>query len=620
MLPLPLLLHAQNGSGLFLQNGKKWNYYSAAVEETYGWGYYALSVGGDTIVGSHVCKMIVKSPVFSGDAMVALLYEKDKKVFEIPLSQTDNKARLLYDFSLECGGSAYDEASKTQYTVTAVDTVSCLGRKFRRQYLSSGDSQAEWIEGVGSKRGLLNALSCPDGDDTRLVSCEKDGVTLFATREADSPTPADRYIPLVEEGKTWVYTDVSADSRDISYLIGGDTIIAGRGYKKLYEKRGLHGEYRYYGALREPDRRVYLLMAGESQEHLLYDFYLSVPLDECEDETGLVSRLGDVIRPLRTENGSQLRIYNVLRFRPGSHLPVTGYTPWVEGVGAQDRLPFPKAGQTRAWLLGCYDADGVCICKREDLTDEDWLYYPYPVLQVPRKPVAVEGRRWEYGLAGTGEPVLRQWIEGDTIIGGQRYALLYEQRGDDEPRLCGAMRESQCDFGWVDSCKVYCYDLASQQEHLLMRQGMVSPEGYPPHTDKQQVYEPMTGMDRTFTMALARNISSADHTYRVMHLLTAEGDTLRWVEGIGYEERGLLSGADAANYTLLSCYDDETCIYSTVTAEQPFIPDDIKDLPTPSSLRHALSSSAVYDLQGRRLNGVPQRGVYIRDGRKVVVK
>ena len=31
-------------------------------------------------------------------------------------------------------------------------------------------------------------------------------------------------------------------------------------------------------------------------------------------------------------------------------------------------------------------------------------------------------------------------------------------------------------------------------------------------------------------------------------------------------------------------------------------------------------TSTIYDLQGRRLDGVPQRGVYIRDGRKVVVK
>jgi hypothetical protein len=32
------------------------------------------------------------------------------------------------------------------------------------------------------------------------------------------------------------------------------------------------------------------------------------------------------------------------------------------------------------------------------------------------------------------------------------------------------------------------------------------------------------------------------------------------------------------------------------------------------------SCKALYDLQGRRLTAAPRKGVYIRDGRKVVVK
>ena len=31
-------------------------------------------------------------------------------------------------------------------------------------------------------------------------------------------------------------------------------------------------------------------------------------------------------------------------------------------------------------------------------------------------------------------------------------------------------------------------------------------------------------------------------------------------------------------------------------------------------------SDAVYDLQGRRLNAVPEKGMYIQGGRKVLVK
>ena len=35
---------------------------------------------------------------------------------------------------------------------------------------------------------------------------------------------------------------------------------------------------------------------------------------------------------------------------------------------------------------------------------------------------------------------------------------------------------------------------------------------------------------------------------------------------------------------------------------------------------HPSPLTPVYDLQGRRLNGQPQRGLYIQNGRKVVVK
>ena len=38
----------------------------------------------------------------------------------------------------------------------------------------------------------------------------------------------------------------------------------------------------------------------------------------------------------------------------------------------------------------------------------------------------------------------------------------------------------------------------------------------------------------------------------------------------------------------------------------------------PSSM--TADSSMFYDLQGRRIDGQPRQGIYIRDGRKVVVK
>jgi hypothetical protein len=54
------------------------------------------------------------------------------------------------------------------------------------------------------------------------------------------------------------------------------------------------------------------------------------------------------------------------------------------------------------------------------------------------------------------------------------------------------------------------------------------------------------------------------------------------------------------------------------TLSSPTIPDEIQ-------VRHITSktmkeSSGIYDLQGRRLNGKPTKGVYIESGRKTVVR
>jgi hypothetical protein len=45
---------------------------------------------------------------------------------------------------------------------------------------------------------------------------------------------------------------------------------------------------------------------------------------------------------------------------------------------------------------------------------------------------------------------------------------------------------------------------------------------------------------------------------------------------------------------------------------------------TPTSISGILiprrQSEAIYDLQGRRINGQPTRGIYIKDNRKIMIK
>ena len=91
------------------------------------------------------------------------------------------------------------------------------------------------------------------------------------------------------------------------------------------------------------------------------------------------------------------------------------------------------------------------------------------------------------------------------------------------------------------------------------------------------------------------------------------GRTIHWIEGIG-SDRGLLQPlpeiADYASQLVVN--DDKTCIYNHKSARSV---SKISHNQINGSNTHTL-----YDLQGRRVTNQPRRGVYIRDGKKVVVK
>ena len=98
-----------------------------------------------------------------------------------------------------------------------------------------------------------------------------------------------------------------------------------------------------------------------------------------------------------------------------------------------------------------------------------------------------------------------------------------------------------------------------------------------------------------------------------------------WIEGIGSIQKGI-SGvwrtmAVGSFLQLIKCTDGDTILYISDTFED----ENISDIKSPGLLRE--QHHAIYDLQGRRLplNGckqqhTPQKGVYIQNGKKYIVK
>ena len=94
-----------------------------------------------------------------------------------------------------------------------------------------------------------------------------------------------------------------------------------------------------------------------------------------------------------------------------------------------------------------------------------------------------------------------------------------------------------------------------------------------------------------------------------------------WVEGIGSSLFGIYNGiypptliSGITDHSVLSVYDGDELIFE----EDDFMAPAVTAIKT--FTRDNSENSAFYDLQGRRLTAEPQRGLYIRDGKKYVVK
>ena len=410
----------------------------------------------------------------------------------------------------------------------------------------------------------------------------------------------DMYFPFVEEGKRW---DYEYGEQVLTYLMQGDTIIGDKQYKAVYERQGQEADFTYLCAVREADRRVFVLYSGDESERLLYDFALSEYYDECVDESGMVSRLL-LYRGIFTTDGNKRRSEGVFRFHPDDEIIMTGTILWIEGIGTPDYLPFTKNGWAGSKLLGCYKK-GVRIAVRDDMFNN----YAHDLWPLPSKPLVCEGRKWTYKNS-KGTPNICQWIEGDTLVGDVSYKKVFELNAaryhDKFTHLCGLLRQ--------DSGDVYWYSLQSQEERKIMRQGMARLDH---EYDQCELYLPSMNENVTCSMIQARNLSSEDHTYRCMNLQDPEGNVSRWVEGIGYEDHGLYFDPECQEYELVAVYDGDECIYRSVI-DDSVIPDGVS---TPQTPRNAdMGVPPVFDLQGRYLHEKPERGIYIQDGKKKVVK
>ena len=96
-----------------------------------------------------------------------------------------------------------------------------------------------------------------------------------------------------------------------------------------------------------------------------------------------------------------------------------------------------------------------------------------------------------------------------------------------------------------------------------------------------------------------------------------------WIEGIGSILDGIVSSWGFVPMTflgsrLLTVYDGDLCIFNSDDYRWPAVAAVVTGVDVVEARKK--DNTSIFDLYGRRLTSNPQKGLYIRDGKKYVIK
>ena len=224
----------------------------------------------------------------------------------------------------------------------------------------------------------------------------------------------------------------------------------------------------------------------------------------------------------------------------------------------------------------------------------------------------VDGKTWEYLLVHTyidfsdvkqkvDSIYVRVWIDGDSIVDAQTYHRMRISRSDGATAPDELWRENDG--------KVFLLNRLNGKEELM--------------------YDFTLKAGDRFSMQGINNLTVKSNDEVLVNdvirkrITIAQSEVFPWVEGVG--NAGLLTeplGSPFGNgmaWHLLSCVENGEVIFGEKDFYAPAydgsITDSTHDVAAPVREK---GDDIFHDLQGRRLNGIPQKGVYIQNGRKMV--
>ena len=389
----------------------------------------------------------------------------------------------------------------------------------------------------------------------------------------------DAYEPMLKVGKTWENYYLQAGMQDIrrTYLVNGDTIVDGELCYKMHitlsdwHSGKLLMTYEPDVVLMEKDAKVWRLN-GDNKE-LWLDFSLAVgdkvPSNPAFTVTA-IDRLTVGERSLR-----RLVLSGTVTTMTSQKAEVEDY--WVEGIGSTSGPWWSYEGGSDngfGQLQVCYE-DGNTLFNGNDF--------------VPHRSLLENGKVWIYMHNDTnGSSYYKYFLEGDTIINSSSYLKLYQ---DDMTGYRCAMRE--------EGKRVYGIMKDDTEEQLLYDFGAVG-------GDELTAKEVQGKVELTSVYNMYSSKCGCQDI-----AVAQDGNTMqiRWLDGIGSVEELLspLTEFWGQNY-LVRCEVNQKALYA-LPGYTVSIADAIRTKPA--------TDNTFFDLQGRQLNGKPEKGIYIQNGKKV---
>ena len=608
---LPSFAGDEDAMEPFACEGRAWLVMNSNSYSTDPWLSFTLTsyfVSGDTIIGGTHCSKVMRQRLANGmpQATYYCSFSEDggQVLQYMPSQESPN---LRYDFSASVGDTVYlgntsqPLHERAAWKVESCDTIQTTERLLRRLHVSSlpGGVADVWVEGCGS-----SVMHCFESSPM-LVSCIRSGEeTVCGDDFAGLAQPAE-YLHMLAVGKVWnqSYTDKGRPYNDytFSYEIPSDTLVAGVRCYHLYSRNAdRNGTFKCLGLLFEGGCRVFSTFIPELPD-LLYDFSIDEPGHPIH---GNMSCL--------VENVGRCRAFGHDVLRYGIAYPQTAAEVgcWVEGVGSDGSFLHPcswtPGGLVK--LLSCTLGDDTFCREDFALTDPSAPDMP----RAPYRQMLCEGKVWNYKYKWEDRENYEYHTEdraytlhGDTIIGGARCMKMYLTR-DGVSEYHSAWRE--------DGKRVYCTFPGEEEKQLYdfsLDSGCLTPFSY--------LYNQQRFLSRT-------EVINVNGNFFTRYVLVDENfyESGCWVEGVGgakslFEPEGSVP-TNHVGLHLVSCVWLDGMVFSGLDFQSPAVDYSAIGEVVNDEAHSQTKPNATYDLQGRRVSGTPRPGIYIRNGRKVVVK